>query len=245
MRQPLAELEVVGVSASTRGETLQNPVQSPCPLRRCLSTPHRAKVLLLPSCRRGRLAWRHCSSSILMSQQKAHSWSCPEQSTGLFAGCSGGSLLDHNQTLQASGICYCQRVCDLHFTSEVTVNIHSDLKKCWSLCQERRIKTETTECRPKVGGSGEHFNEKNIKFSSYFYSQPGRNSRSQSFFPCYIGLPTATEANFKVGAKPSCLHYSSWCFSLRWFCFKLWAQTSCLQCFPFLHLFVYHVSEVD
>lgn len=145
----------------------------------------------------------------------------------------GGSLLDHNQILQVLSIGYCQRVCDLRFTTEVTVNIHSGLKKCWSLCQERKIKTETTECRPKVGGSGERFNEKSIKFSSYFYSQPGRNTRSRSFFPYYMGLPTATEASFKVEAKTSCLHYFSWCFSLRWFCFKLWTQTSCLQCFPF------------
>lgn len=53
------------------------------------------------------------------------------------------------------------------------------------------------------------------------------------FFPCYIGLPTATEASFKAGAKPSHSHYFSWCFSLRWFCFKPWTQTSRLQCFHF------------
>lgn len=29
------------------------------------------------------------------------------------------------------------------------------------------------------------------------------------FFPCYIGLPTATETSLKVGAKPSCSHYFS------------------------------------
>lgn len=44
-------------------------------------------------------------------------------------------------------------VCDLCFTSKVTVNVHSGLKKCWSLCQERKVKTEATERRPKVGGS--------------------------------------------------------------------------------------------
>jgi len=111
------------------------------------------------------------------------------------------------------------------------LNIHSGLKKCWSLCQERRIKTEATECRPKVGGSGRHFNEKSVKFSSYLYSWPGRNTRFWSFFPCYTSLPTATEASFKAGAKTSRSHYFLWCF--RWFCFKLWTQTSCLLCFLF------------
>lgn len=41
------------------------------------------------------------------------------------------------------------------------------------------------------------------------------------FFPCHFGLPTATEASFKVKAKVPCSHYFSCCFSLRWFCFKL------------------------
>lgn len=124
--QPLAELKGVGVSASTHRETLQNPGRSPCPLQRHLSTPHRAKVLLLlPSRRRGRLAWRHRSSSILMSQQKA-----PSRAQGSLQGCTGASLLDHNQRLQASCIGYCRRVCDPHFTSELTVNIHFGLKKC-------------------------------------------------------------------------------------------------------------------
>lgn len=171
------------------------------------------------------------ASSCLSRRPKAGA--APSGVQGSGQGCAGGSLLDHNQTLQALCIGYCQRVCDPHFTSEVTANSHSGLKKCWSLCRERRIKTETTECRPEVGGSGERFKEKSIKFSSYFYSLSGRNTRSRSFFPCYVGLPTATEASFKVGAKTSCSHYFSWCFSLRWFCFKLWTQTSCLQCFPF------------
>lgn len=42
-----------------------------------------------------------------------------------------------------------------------------------------------------------------------------------AFFPCYVGLPTSTEASFKVEAKTSRLRYFPWCFSLRWFCFKL------------------------
>jgi len=62
--------------------------------------------------------------------------------------------------------------------NEVSRNVHLGLKKYGSLCQER-IKTETAERRPKIGRSGEHFNEKSIKFSSFFHSQPGRN---YSFF---------------------------------------------------------------
>lgn len=53
------------------------------------------------------------------------------------------------------------------------------------------------------------------------------------FSPRYVGLPTATEASFKVRAKAPCLHYFSCCFSLRWFRFELWTWTSLLQCFPF------------
>ena len=117
--QPLAELRGVGVSASTHGETLQNPGQSPCPLRRHLSTPRRAKVLL-PSGRRGRLACRHRSAASSRPSRRPTAGAAPSRAQGALHICAGRALLDHNQTQRALCMGYCQRVCDLRFTSEVT-----------------------------------------------------------------------------------------------------------------------------
>lgn len=53
----------------------------------------------------------------------------PGKARGSLRGPAGGSPPDHGQMVQAPCTGYCQRGCDLRFTNEATINIHSGPKK--------------------------------------------------------------------------------------------------------------------